>query len=449
MNEDMVGRLFEQFKEQYGSTVAEPASVFDGQRDLQEFVMGIGRALEQRMFSELGSGYRGPSTEVEGVAYRFKGYRSREVQGLFGKVELRRAYYVAGEGRTYYPLDQMLPAWGDTPGLQYFLSLFTAQMPYEAALRRFHQIFRPDGRDKLSMRKALDMDYELGRRLGAVRQRELQQVLREDRPIDKEAPIEGTMVVCADATKVREKLGTRRTRGRRRRYEIGFKDAKVATVSEVHWDAKRREARCVNSSYVSAVEEADPFFDRIWVEMQRRGRDPENQMLAFICDGGNWIWPRVRDLSNARTIEILDFYHAAERLSDACKELYGEETPPYFQRFRRWKSLLLQGKTPRVIRELKRILGRTRPEETRKILRLLIGYFTDNLSRMDYPHYRRMKLPIGSGTVESACKNVIGGRMKLGGMTWSPNGADGMLQIRCSQESDRFESDFRALLAAA
>jgi hypothetical protein len=59
-----------------------------------------------------------------------------------------------------------------------------------------------------------------------------------------------------------------------------------------------------------------------------------------------------------------------------------------------------------------------------------------------------MRLPIGSGTVESACKKVVGGRMKLGGMTWSPRGADGMLQIRSSQESGRFESDFRALLAA-
>ena len=67
---------------------------------------------------------------------------------------------------------------------------------------------------------------------------------------------------------------------------------------------------------------------------------------------------------------------------------------------------------------------------------------------MDYLRFRQMQLPIGSGTIESACKNVIGGRMKQGGMTWSPDGADGMLQIRASQESGRFESDFQWLLAA-
>jgi hypothetical protein len=36
------------------------------------------------------------------------------------------------------------------------------------------------------------------------------------------------VVHCVDATKVREKLGNKRTGGSRRRYQIGFKDAKVA-----------------------------------------------------------------------------------------------------------------------------------------------------------------------------------------------------------------------------
>ena len=71
-----------------------------------------------------------------------------------------------------------------------------------------------------------------------------------------------------------------------------------------------------------------------------------------------------------------------------------------------------------------------------------INYFTDNQNRMRYDLYRAAKLPIGSGCIESACKNVIGGRMKQGGMTWSEEGANGMLQIRSSIASGRFLQDF-------
>jgi hypothetical protein len=52
-----------------------------------------------------------------------------------------------------------------TPGLQYILSGFTAREVYQGSLDWFHQIFRPDGKDLISMRKALDMDYELGEKL--------------------------------------------------------------------------------------------------------------------------------------------------------------------------------------------------------------------------------------------------------------------------------------------
>ena len=134
MNEVMIGKLFDLLKKQFGSTIADPVSLFDGQRDLLTFVVGVGRELEQRVFDALGTGYRGSNVEMEGVRYRFKGYRSCAVQGLFGKIEQKRAYYVAGEGRTYYPLDCQVSLKGHTPGLQYFLALFTGQNVYQEAL---------------------------------------------------------------------------------------------------------------------------------------------------------------------------------------------------------------------------------------------------------------------------------------------------------------------------
>jgi hypothetical protein len=49
---------------------------------------------------------------------------------------------------------------------------------------------------------------------------------------------------------------------------------------------------------------------------------------------------------------------------------------------------------------------------------------------MDYPTYRAQGWQIGSGPVESACKTVIGKRMKGGGMRWGLDGADAMSHLR-------------------
>ena len=64
--------------------------------------------------------------------------------------------------------------------------------------------------------------------------------------------------------------------------------------------------------------------------------------------------------------------------------------------------------------------------------------FSIIVSRMDYATYRRAGFPIGSGTIESACKTVVQARMKLAGMRWSRAGATAMLTLRSLSLSDRW-----------
>ena len=68
---------------------------------------------------------------------------------------------------------------------------------------------------------------------------------------------------------MREKLGEEVTNGGKKKYEIGFKDVKIAGVSEIVFDKKQQEAKCKDTSYVSGIEHADDFFNRVWVEMTR------------------------------------------------------------------------------------------------------------------------------------------------------------------------------------
>ena len=451
MDTKLVSQLLAYFKTTFGLTVNNAEQLFDTQRNLLEYLIGIGRELENRMFEELGRGYEGATIERDGKRYKFVDYRSNSIHGLFGEIRYRRAYYVgeSKEAGSTIPLDERLGIEKrHTPGFNYFLSSFTGREAYQESLNRFHEIFRPDGRTLVSMRKALDMDYELGGRLDEQRQKEIKGVFEQRLPMEVQREIEGTMAVSIDATKVREKQGEYIDDSGTKRYKIGFRDAKIGAISEVRWDSVRSEAYCTASSYVGGIEHADEFFPRVWVEMNRRAQDPEKIRIVFLGDGAPWIWDRVPDLANNQSVCILDFYHAAERLSDICKEFYGEQTEPYWQQFTRWRGLFLEGKVQQVIAELKQMRGNCKGKK-RHFLQGQISFFVDNKERMHYDQYLAMKLPIGSGTIESACKNVIGARMKQGGMTWSESGAEGMLQIRASLGSERFLQDFRSTLRRA
>jgi len=66
-----------------------------------------------------------------------------------------------------------------------------------------------------------------------------------------------------------------------------------------------------------------------------------------------------------------------------------------------------------------------------------LGYFVNNVQRMQYGTFRRQGFFIGSGVIEAGCKTVIGSRCKQSGMFWGEPGAENVLALRCIQSSRR------------
>jgi len=448
----LVAQIVENFKAAYGLKITDAADLFMVERNLLEFLMKLGREMMGSVFSGIEKGYEGAVIGRGGRKYKFVGYRTTSLHGLFGMIEYKRAYYFSEQegGGGYFPLDEKLGIQKrHTPGCQYFLSSFTGREAYQKSLDRFHEIFRPDATQLISTRKSLDMDAELGSRLENLRQAEIVQVFEKNQAVAKDNPIKGVMAVSVDATKLRERGQEEVRADGKKSYPTIWRDVKIGAVSSIGWDEKREEAFCSTSSYVSGIEHADLFFKRLTVEMQRRAEDVKKQRMVFLADGAKWIWDRFVEIAPEHSTFILDFYHACEHVSDVCKQLYGEQTPEYWKRFRSWKDMLFDGNVVRFLQELHTIRDAVQHKQNRNFIQGEINYFEQNKERMHYDRYRAMRLPIGSGTIESACKNVIGGRMKQGGMTWSGAGADGMLQIRSSIESGRHIQDFLATLDRA
>jgi hypothetical protein len=59
-----------------------------------------------------------------------------------------------------------------------------------------------------------------------------------------------------------------------------------------------------------------------------------------------------------------------------------------------------------------------------------ISYYTNQAHRMDYKRFREAGFFIGSGTIESACKQVASLRLKRPGARWSPRGAEAVAKAR-------------------
>lgn len=72
-----------------------------------------------------------------------------------------------------------------------------------------------------------------------------------------------------------------------------------------------------------------------------------------------------------------------------------------------------------------------------------LSSFTTHQARMDDPAYRARGLQIGSGTVESACKQLVSARLKLAGMIWDQEGAEAVAVVRTWLRSDRWDAAMR------
>lgn len=152
--------------------------------------------------------------------------------------------------------------------------------------------------------------------------------------------------------------------------------------------------------------------------------------------GAAWIWAMVFLCFSTR-IEVLDWWHAVERLwTIAGGILEPANAKPWVQRAKGW---LIESRLRYLFRQVRHLYPRELPLPEQ--VRQAVGYLFHNRRRMDYAHYRKLGLPIGSGTVESACKTVVQARMKQAGMRWSRSGAQSMLALRCLLLSDRW-NDF-------
>jgi hypothetical protein len=132
--------------------------------------------------------------------------------------------------------------------------------------------------------------------------------------------------------------------------------------------------------------------------------------------------------------QVLDWYHLQEHLATVAAELPEGATWHEAQR----DALAARG--PReTFRALARVARHGATPTAREAARKCFGYMARHRHRFDYPAARAAGYPIGSGRIESGCKQVVTVRCKGPGMRWHHPHAQDVLWARCALLNGEWE----------
>jgi len=137
---------------------------------------------------------------------------------------------------------------------------------------------------------------------------------------------------------------------------------------------------------------------------------------------------------------VVDWYHATEHLYAVAHWVYGEGTAEAMRWVKGMEKPLYQGQAWQVASAIQDLVQAHSPVAEK--LHTEAGYFQNNQRRMQYLELREDGFPIGSGMVESGCKQIRA-RFAGAGMRWSRPGAEHMIPIRTALLSERFEEMWR------
>lgn len=314
-----------------------------------------------------------------------------------------------------------------TPALAAEVSLFAAMLGSLA-----------EAQDVLAAR-GVELDIKTVRRITyhyAARARLEQQL---EHTVFEETVSGRRVVISSDGGRLRlreTKRGPKTNKGRKR-YIGAWREPKVLIIYVVDAEGKR------DASFAPVIDATlkgpDAVFALLRSYLQRLAITQADRVL-FLADGAPWIWKRVPLLVQALGLaaeqvhELLDFYHAMEHLGQVAalrKDWRAKERARWRQQQR---HLLLGGHGDQVIAAVQAICrGRNS-----KAIRKHREYFVKNQSRMGYAKLIAMKLPIGSGAIESTGRRVVNLRLKGPSLFWCHTSAEAILLLRSYYKAGRW-----------
>lgn len=253
-----------------------------------------------------------------------------------------------------------------------------------------------------------------------------------------------------DGGRTKIRTTTRKQKGRgpgktqKRRYQTDWREPKQIIVFEM--DEYGRMKKGTKPIIDGTFQGPDELLEVLAMRLHQVGA-AQATSVAFRADGAPWIWERLPwviqrlGLKKSQVSCGLDWCHAVHHVSLALASLVEEtDRQRVFKKLRKW---LKRGGWQKVVHELIDLMVEKGLDEDAPVW-TEINYLQRHgeAGRLAYATFRRRKLPVGSGAIESAIRRVINLRMKGNSIFWKEANAEGMLVLRGLVLSRRWKETF-------
>ena len=425
-----IGRLIRRFRRAPSS----PEAMFEFESNLQELLREMARRIVQWTVNHLEPEDRDqmPAQMIWDGQYYRRRHQSplRNLSCLFGPISLRRYCYQPLEacGRCLFPLEIQLGivAGVATPALADMVARASADLTQNQLLDQLRQ--RGIHWGVRTLRKLTQaMAANLGEHRHAAQVQQLLSWLKQatdatgPRRVTLSVGRDGVMMPILKCQKYKEAAAATISVMNRWGQRIGtiylgqtpesgqtvLSEQLTLLLNDVlkAWEGPLPRLRYVTDCGHHQTE----YFERILSRM-RNPRRPD-ELLA-------WEW-------------IVDYYHACQYITKLAEAIFGPGRQAFAWAAKQRKVLKHRSsgciQVLRSASALRNVRGLVGSEED---YLTAYQYLRQRAPKMDYRNYLRLRLPIGSGVTEAACKIVFTQRFKQSGMKWTIEGASQILVLR-------------------
>jgi len=434
-NTEAINQMAQQLAEMFKTAVmaqqesdGSTPKVAQIEADMREVLRQIGNKALGLLLSSMQTT---PEKEIGcscGGRLHYQRMREAIVISVFGKTIYVRAYYAGcrcKQGQA--PLDEQfgLEPGAVTAGLATLLALAGIEFSYDKSPKWLQAYLLFDISENTVRSETERMGALQEKREDVlIRQSQDEQHLQErQRNPGQIAP---RLYGSIDAAKVR--IEPRPRKGQVKEAHEDWRDMKILCWFETETvqpsqRSKRQQKkaareqpalRAKNMQYFCDITQAETFGKLLWATGCTVNAElcPD---LVFLGDGAVWIWKLVTQYyPDAK--QIVDWYLAEEHLEIVAAAAFSDLSQRALWLEETTQSLW-DGQVEDVIAACE-ALAQTCLQASQTVT-----YFTNNMERMRYDRFRIAGYMIGSGTIESGCKQIVMQRLKLPGTQWIVSGA--------------------------